>query len=168
MRTAPLKEMTVFIALMWKTAARFSDIFNLRKEDFIEMKSNSVTIFWGRKTKTTALDPIRADMYTRIKGSTTNTIFSHLKRSANKNIFKQVTYHNLTRHIRTTLGANFSTHSIKAGAITQLFQTASQHNFTLAEIQNIARHKSPKTTLGYARNHAAAKILDNSKLTRTL
>ena len=140
---------SVTMLICWKSASRWSETASLRKENFVEVNSNRIIIWWGRGTKTSRCNPWKKSMYTVISGQGTLEIADHLRILKSYDVLCRTTVRKMDSKIRDILGAGFGTHSAKRGAITMLFREVAQGKLTLEDLKNLAKHQEIESLLRY-------------------
>lgn len=139
-------------ALAYKTCSRWEETAGLRKKHFYEMSRERIVIYWAGDTKTSRKEPCREDLYTVVVGDLVPFIEANLKNVPHDERLTNTTASQLTIVIQRLFGKKYSSHSLKAGAITALMKEAAKGAIPLEVVQRLAKHKQIATTLGYARN----------------
>ena len=148
--------------LAWKTASRWGDLQDLRKENFLfDLPNNQVVIRWGklktnrrRRFAPTGLTVIQEDFHPEMTLSLLQRLVSRLR--PGETLAGTWT----TRAFRSWMqsipeAAHLTAHSIKRGAIDRLFELAAQGLVDVRLIPLVAKHKDnlrqfPPSTIGYA------------------
>lgn len=157
------------VQLTWKAASRWSETAGLTRDQFVEVTPNQVVISWGRSTKSSRLQPFRESMYTVIQGSGTDMIARAVKHMKPGRPLTTTTTEQLNRVMRRVLGPGYTSHSIKHGAITELFRHVAAGKLTIPEVMRLAKHKQVETTLRYVGSPVdAAMALGTQRATQLL
>lgn len=144
--------------LAWKTASRWTETASITKDQLVEVSDERIIIYWGQKTKSSKVNPYTPAMFTVVEGDLTPRLSKILRNLPQGQPLCTMTCSQVTRLMKRHIAPNYSSHSIKSGAISRLFEAASKGLITVEQIMRIAKHKDVSTTLRYARNLAHAAI----------
>lgn len=146
--------LAAFVA--WKTASRWGEVRALSSKNFLHIADDEIIIDWGTLPKGRRGNPFALSRWTVIRGDLTREMASLLR---SRGPFEQLTETD-TEALAVMWSAvprmeGYSAHSIKRGAVTQLFLRLAQGApITEDLIARLAKHKTdgglPEVTLRYA------------------
>ena len=155
--------------LCWKAASRWTEVAELRREQFLSVKPTEIVIYWGRGTKTTRLNPYRPYMHAVITGPGTAELADYVSRLRQGDKVCRTTVREMDFEIRRILGSGFGTHSLKRGAITFLFREVVEGRLLLSEIQHLSKHLNLESLLRYNANQViTARALGTQRVSNLL
>lgn len=132
--------------LMWKSASRADEVLRLQGKQILQVEANRLIIYWGDRTKTSAANPFRLDMYTIVQHEpalppTLLATFQHLQAHPEEYLINHTTSW-LDRWLADTMpDAGLSAHSIKRGALGFLAKQIVDGHLDANLLAVMAKHK---------------------------
>lgn len=160
------KDEAAMVTLVWKAVSRWSEAAGLTKANFIKVSPTEVIISWGQGTKSSRLNPYRESMFTVLVGPGTERVFHRIRQMKGDEPFCRLSTDQMNAILKRKLGAGYTTHGFKHGAVETLMEEVEKGTLTLEDVMKIAKHQQLETTLRYAGNvEATARALNTQKVT---
>lgn len=165
----------VLLACMiaWKTASRWKEVVELKKQNIIWSTCKEVIIDWSTIPKGRRANPYQASKFTVITGDLTTSIHAALSNLKDKQLCAVSTSE--LDHLWSGDGkmAGYSAHSIKRGALTHLMERAVAAQLDPVKISLLAKHQHvnvlAQNTIRYGANPVAlARLLGTADATKLL
>lgn len=157
------------VAIAYKTAARWSEVCSLRVKDFIYSSPERVIINWRNLPKASQLDPHRPDMFAVIEGNFTPLVHHGIAKMRDGAPLCRTTVRQINALLGKILGPEYSSHSLKRGAVTTAMESVQSGLITIEDVARLAKHQDINTTIRYAGNLTSlALALGTQKVTRML
>jgi hypothetical protein len=173
--TLPLRE-RVAVYLCWKTCSRWAEIAALTGSSFVEVTKTQLVICWGRTTKTTRMNPFRAQAYTVVEREAGLAEVADVVTALGpaERLTDMTTAALISKFRQRPFMKGYTAHSIKRGAIGHLADLALQGQVPLELLPLMAKHvwplrDFPSSTLRYMPDQGTtARLLGSQRATRQL
>ena len=163
------REMAAVCHIAYKTASRVGEVSKLKRQNFIVLTPTRIVINWGQNTKTTKEHPFRPDNLVVIEGRSTSRIYNYISKISPGKRISSLTTQQVTKFLRTHAGQNYTSHSLKHGAIRGLMHQVAEGRLNLEEVMRVSHHRQLATLIRYAgTNEATALALGTQKATQRL
>lgn len=165
-----LDRRTALVAMLaYKAAARWSEVCQLRREDFLAVSPSSITISWRNIPKASQIQPFRQDMFAVIEGSFTPLICEIVSEVPPGEQLSTTSTERMSLLMTQILGSGYTTHSLKRGAVTQAMEHVAAGAISLENVMRLSKHKSLEMLLRYAgKDERTALALGTQNVSRLL
>lgn len=142
----------IAVKTSWKICGRWMETASITPSMCPVITPTRIVIAWGQKHKSGRQKPFSKHMFTVIEGEWTAEIAAHLKTMQRDQPLSKWSTQKISNAMKKLFGKEYSSHSLKHGAITFLLGLVAKGILTLEEVARLAKHENVETTIRYGGN----------------